>query len=126
MQLSKFTPENELEVAILRAREGTCSISELMELLIESEIYVSSKTEVAQDGGGFEPLLVGERAHPLVAVFSSLSRPGLHRQMAEFVLKMKGREFFRRLPPGYGVTLNPGYETQFIISSDVALSLSAS
>lgn len=123
MQLVKFNPENDLELAILRAKKGECSIDELMGVLVESDLYISSKTEVLQNGSGFEPLLVGDKSHPLVAIFSSLARPGLHRQMAEFVLKMKGREFFLRLPPGYGLALNPGYETQLIISSDVASTL---
>lgn len=30
---------------------------------------------------------------------------------------MNGAEFFRRLPRGYGVIINPGYETQIIIES---------
>jgi hypothetical protein len=120
MQLSSFNPENELEYVIAQARNGSCSIGQLMEKLLESELYISSRTEVEQDGAGFEPLLLGESDSPLMAVFSSLSRPVLHRKMAEYVLKMRGREFFQRLPAGYGVVLNPGYESQFIVASDVA------
>jgi hypothetical protein len=120
MQLSSFNPENELELAISRAKEGALSIEELLQKLVQSDLYVSSKAEVNQDGSGFEPLLVGDSANPLVAVFSSLSRPGLHRHMAEYVLQMSGREFFARLPASYGVALNPGYESQLVISSDVA------
>jgi hypothetical protein len=52
----------------------------------------------------------------LVAAFSLLSRPGLHRHLAEYVLQTKGREFFLRTPAGYGVIVNPGYVTQLIIA----------
>jgi hypothetical protein len=38
--------------------------------------------------------------------------------MAEYVLQMIGREFFLRMPPSYGIILNPGYVAQLIIPSD--------
>jgi len=119
VELLKFDPENEFEAAIVSAKHGSLSLSGLMEKLAQSDVYISSKREVAQDGSGFDPLLVGSTENPLVAAFSSLSRPSLHAKMAEYALRMKGREFFNRLPQGYGVVLNPGYETQLIISSDV-------
>lgn len=125
MEMSIFNPENELECVIVGAKEGACSVDALIERLLDSDVYISSKTEVEQDGSGFHPLLLGDSGSPLVAVFSSLSRPALHRDMAEYVLKMRGSEFFRRLPVGYGVVLNPGYESQFIISPDVAKQLAA-
>jgi hypothetical protein len=123
MELLGFDPENDLEREIARAREGKVSVNDLLEKICESDVYVSSRKEVRQDGNGFDPLLVGEPGSPLVAAFSSLSRPGLHRKMAEYVLQIKGREFFRRLPPGYGVALNPGYITQLILSADALAGL---
>lgn len=118
MELLGFDPENKLERDIAKAKEGGLSVEELLKRVGESDIYVSSKEEVRSDGSGFDPLLVGEPGSPLVAAFSSLSRPGLHKKMAEYVLQMKGRDFFRRLPQGYGVAFNPGYTTQLIISAD--------
>ncbi|WP_213948544.1 hypothetical protein [Luteibacter sp. dw_328] len=118
MELLGFDPENELERDIARAKEGKLSVEDLLKRIAESQVYVSSREEVKQDGSGFDPLLVGEPGSPLVAAFSSLSRPGLHRKMAEYVLQIKGRDFFRRLPPGYGVAVNPGYIAQLIISAD--------
>jgi hypothetical protein len=117
VQLVDFQPENELERAILGTKQGIRTIDELMNIIAISELYVSSKRVVHQDGSGFEPLLLGQGENPLVATFSSLSRPGLHRHMAEYVLQIKGREFFLRLPPNYGVILNPGYAAQLIIPS---------
>ncbi|HEY9131563.1 MAG TPA: hypothetical protein VIM98_07370 [Dyella sp.] len=119
MELLKFNPENELEVAIVSAKRGGLSLPDLMKKFTQSDVYISSKREVTQDGSGFDPLLVGSPENPLVAAFSSLSRPSLHAKMAAYVLRMKGREFLHRLPQGYGVAFNPGYEAQLIISSDV-------
>lgn len=118
MDLMNFEPENDLELAIVNAKKGRILIDSLLAEIAESDIYVSSKAEVSKDWSGFEPLLLGEASNLLVAVFSSLSRPGLHRKVAEYVLQIKGGEFFRRIPPGYGVVVNPGYVTQLIVSSD--------
>lgn len=118
MELMSFEPENDLEVAIVNAKKGHLPVDSLLAEIAESNIYVSSKAEVSKDWSGFEPLLLGEANSPLVAVFSSLSRPDLHRKMAQYVLQIKGREFFRRIPVGYGVVVNPGYVTQLIVPSD--------
>jgi hypothetical protein len=91
--------------------------------LAASPLFISSKTEVQADGSGFEPLLLEESGKPLVAAFSSLDRPGLHSDVASYVLQMDGREFFLRLPPKYGVIVNPGYVAQLIISPDATSDL---
>jgi hypothetical protein len=119
VKLSEFIPENPLEETLLSAKNGNYPISKLMRKIAESYLYVSSTTEVAQDGSGFHPLLVGDSKHPLVSAFSSISRTTLHREMAEFVLRMTGQDLFKRLPHGYGIALNPGYLPQLVISSDV-------
>lgn len=118
MVLSDFNPENDLEVTIVEAKRGVVPIDTLLMNLAASPLFVSSKTEVQTDGSGFEPLLLEESGKPLVAAFSSVDRPGLHSEVARYVLQMGGREFFLRLPPKYGVIVNPGYVTQLIIAPD--------
>jgi hypothetical protein len=86
-----------------------------MRIIARSNLFISSKGEVQSDWSGFDPLLFEKDGHPFVAVFSSLSRPGLHSGMAEYVLQMNGREFFLRMPASYGVILNPGFVAQLII-----------
>jgi hypothetical protein len=115
VSLLEFKPENELEIQIVAAKQGRFGLAELIRLLTGSPLYVSSKQEVNDDGTGFVPLLLGECAKPLVAVFSALSRPDLHHHVAQHVLQMDGKEFFLRLPAGYGAILNPGYEVQLIL-----------
>ena len=107
VQLQDFKPENELESAIAETREGIRQVADLMRIIAQSNLFISSKGEVQSDGSGFDPLLFEKDGHPFVAVFSSLSRPGLHSHMAEYVLQMNGREFFLRMPEIYGVILNP-------------------
>ena len=31
------------------------------------------------------------------------------------LMRMNGRQFFRRLPAGYGIMVNPGYEAQILV-----------
>ena len=69
------------------------------------------------DGGGFEPLLMGEADAPLVAAFTAPGRATLHRARAEYLLEMDGDSFLRRLPPGYGAVVNPGYDAQFVVDA---------
>ena len=123
MTLTDFKPENDLEAAIIEAKRGAASIDVLLMNLAGSPLFISSKTEVQADGSGFEPLLLEESGKPLVAAFSSLDRPGLHREAASYVLQMDGREFFLRLPPKFGVIVNPGYVAQLIIAPDAASDL---
>ena len=115
MQLQEFKPENELENAIAVTREGIRPVADLMRIIARSNLFLSSKGEVQPDWSGFDPLLFEMDGNPFVAIFSSLSRPGLHGRMAEYVLQMNGREFFLRMPESYGVILNPGYVSQLII-----------
>jgi hypothetical protein len=114
-QLQDFKPENELESAIAETREGIRQVADLMRIIAQSNLFISSKGEVQSDGSGFDPLLFEKDGHPFVAVFSSLSRSGLHSHMAAYVLQMNGREFSLRMPESYGVILNPGYVSQLII-----------
>lgn len=123
MTLSAFEPQNDLEIAIVQAERGTLPLKDVLAKLAEVSLYISSKSEVRQDGSGFDPLLLERDGSPLVAAFSSLERPNLHADMAPFILQMNGREFFLRLPPGYGVIINPGYMPQLIIAPSAILDL---
>jgi hypothetical protein len=116
--MQEFYPENDLEKAILDAKIGARPLADVMERLATANLYISSKTEVEKDGAGFTPLLLGQATKPLIAAFSSLSRPALHARAAEYILQMKGAEFLKRVPSGCGVVLNPGYKTQLVISED--------
>jgi hypothetical protein len=46
-------------------------------------------------------------------VYTALSRAP--REMAPYLLQTVGSYFFLRLPPGYGVMVNPGYATQMLV-----------
>jgi hypothetical protein len=119
----EFQPENELEQAVVDAKQGDYSLEELMRFIVGSFLYIPSMAEVLasatgeidKDWSGFEPLLFEENNQSLVVAFSSLSRSEKARDQAEYGMKSTGRDFILRLPPGYGFILNPGYVGQFIV-----------
>jgi hypothetical protein len=116
VSLAEFVPQNGLEHAILAARQGTLTEDAMVAALLSARLSMSSLNEVASDGSGFEPLLFGGRGgEPQMGVYSSPDRATLHHERARFLLEMDGIDLFRRIPPGYGVVLNPGYAAQMII-----------
>lgn len=116
--LLEFTPLNPLEELIADARAGGVGLDAVIEALRAAELFVSSRQEVLADGSGFEPLLFGESSFPLVGAFTAPERPVIHRERAEYFVQMKGHDLLIRMPPGYGVVVNPGYVAQLIISAD--------
>lgn len=113
-----FVPLNALESAMVEAQIGTTDIRKVITTLIESELAVPSGDEVMQDGAGFQPLLFPKEGVQMVACFSDRSRIGEFAAMAPYCLQLNGGDFLRRLPPGYGLVVNPGQSVGFDISPD--------
>ena len=111
-----FEPENDIERRILDVRAQTYSADALMREMADHDLFIPSKSEVREDGSGFVPVLVDQGGMPFVAVFTALSRQP--RDLAEYLLKANGGAFFRRLPPGYGVIFNPGFDAQLLLPPD--------
>ena len=66
-------------------------------------------------------MLVEQGGMLFVAVFTALSRNP--RGMAEYLLKANGTAFLLRLPAGYGVIINPGYDAQMLLPPDAVATL---
>ena len=111
-----FEPETEIERHILNVKAGKYPADALMRDMANADLFIPSKGDVKEDGRGFVPVLLEQTGMPLVTVFTARSR--LPRDMAEYLLKANGRAFFLRLPPGYGVAFNPGYEAEMLLPPD--------
>jgi hypothetical protein len=111
-----FEPETDIERQILNVRAGKYSADALMQDMANADLYIPSQGEVQENGQGFVPVLLEEAGMPFVAAFTALSRPP--SGMAGYLLKASGRAFFLRLPAGYGVIFNPGYDAQLLLPSD--------
>jgi hypothetical protein len=113
MTLLTFEPETEIEHPILEAQNGKISGDALLRRMADADLYIPSTEEVKTDGSGFHPVLIDQDGSPFVAVFTAMSRQP--KDMAACTMQMNGRQFFRRLPAGYGVMVNPGYDAQVLV-----------
>ena len=111
-----FEPESDIEQRILDVQAQAYSADALMREMADHDLYIPSTGEVQKDGHGFVPVLQDQGGMKFVAVFTALSR--LPRGLAEYLLKAKAGAFFRRLPPGYGVIFNPGFDAQLLLPPD--------
>jgi hypothetical protein len=114
-KLTDFNPQNELEEAILAARQGVRSPEEMLDLLAKSDIYVSSKSDFQSDWSGFDPFLVAYEGETYIAVFSSLDRPDPERHQTKHILQIGASDFIKRMVPQYGLVMNPGYFAYFLV-----------
>jgi hypothetical protein len=121
MALLAFEAETDIERQIVKARDDGLSGDVLMRQMADATLYIPSTAEVQTDGSGFTPVLIDQDGAPLVVVFTAKSRQP--RDMADYMVQMNGRQFFLRLPAGYGVVFNPGYDAQILLPPHGAAAL---
>jgi len=113
MTLLAFEAENDIERQILKAQDGALSGDALLHRMADADLFIPSTGEVQTDGSGFQPVLIDQDGSSLVVVFTARSRQP--KDMAAWMMQMNGGQFFRRLPAGYGVMVNPGYDAQILV-----------
>jgi hypothetical protein len=113
MALLSFAPQTPIEHRILAAQNGDLSGDILLREIAASNLYVPSRDDVQEDGSRFEPVLHEMDGQPYVAVYTAPSR--VPKDETPYLLQAVGSHFFLRLPPGYGVMVNPGYAAQVLI-----------
>ena len=113
MTLLAFVAETDIEHQILKAQEGALSGDALLRRMADADLFIPSTGEVQTDGSGFQPVLIDQEGSSLVVVFTAMSRQP--KGMAPTIMQMNGGQFFRRLPAGYGMMVNPGYDAQILV-----------
>ncbi|HWA68765.1 MAG TPA: SseB family protein [Rhizomicrobium sp.] len=116
MTLQAFVPQNGIERRIVMAQAGQLPPDALMGEIAAADLFIPSTRPVQTDGSGFLPVLL-EQQNGLcfAAAFTAQSRAD---GMAPYLMQALGAHFFRRLPPGYGVLVNPGTEAQIFLAPD--------
>lgn len=114
--MKEFLPGNDLEIALLKAKSGFLPASELLRLFVGARIVLPSASEVAADGAGFAPLQFAKENTQMVGCFTAAERIGEFSNVTPFYLEVTGKQFLKRLPPDYGVVINPGWSVGFDIS----------
>jgi hypothetical protein len=113
MALLSFAPETPIEHRILAAQKGELSGDALLREIAASNLFIPSKDDVQEDGSRFQPVLIEMEGQPYVAVYTALSRAP--KDLTPHLLQALGAHFFARLPPGYGVMINPGYAAEMLV-----------
>jgi hypothetical protein len=114
----KFIPQNELEVALEKAYSKRVPVRDFLPILVKSDVAVPSGSEIKSDGRGFQPLLFDKEHVKMVACFTTMERIGSFVSLAPYCLVIKCGEFLRRVPPEYGVVVNPGQPVGFDMSPE--------
>ena len=117
-QKEGFKPQNQLEDFLVKARAGKLPVKELVRQLVSSSLFVPSVNQVRDDGSGFMPLLFDRGGIPLAAAFTAISHVTPYGERAKYCVSMNGGELLKRIPPGYGVAINPGSPATFEISPE--------
>ncbi|HSS12403.1 MAG TPA: SseB family protein [Rhizomicrobium sp.] len=112
MTLLPFAPQTQIEHRILAAQNGELSGDTLLREIAASNLYIPSHDDVQEDGSRFQPVLLDMEGQPFVAVYTALARVP---KDPPYLLQTIGTYFFLRLPPGYGVMVNPGYDAQMLV-----------
>jgi len=113
MTLLSFAPQTMIEHRILAAQNGELSGDALLREIAASNLYIPSHDDVQEDGSRFQPVLLDMEGQPFVAVYTALAR--VPKGLPPYLLQTIGTYFFLRLPPGYGVMVNPGYDAQMLV-----------
>lgn len=113
-----FDPLNELESGLLSAKKNGIPVATFLQRLLHSDLALPSATEVKDDGTGFEPILFDKQGTKMLEVFTDKVRASQLEHVAKYCLVMNGLSVLRRIPPGYGLVVNPGLEVGFELSAD--------
>lgn len=110
MPKASFTPVNPVEIALAKAMQGGMTVAEFVTILLASNVYVPSSTEVQADGNGFRPLLFDTNEGTMMSVFTSPERTEASASHLPFCLMIKCSQLFARMPSDFGIVVNPGWE----------------
>jgi hypothetical protein len=112
----EFVPLNAIERTLIKAMAAEISLQEFLQTFVSSEVVLPSATEVQSDGRGLSPLIYDKSGYQMVAIFTHLDRARHCESVAPYSLVLGGRDLLVRIPPGFGIVVNPGFLVGFDIS----------
>lgn len=100
---------NEVEEALIKGRNGSMSVDDIIGLLINEKLYFPSMEKCQQDGQGFAPLIFDRDGTPMVSLFTNKERMEHYNSHIKDVLLIPFKEYLAKGPDDYGLVINPGY-----------------
>jgi hypothetical protein len=107
--MKNFSPLNDLEIALVSARRGEISMEDFLTKLTVADLALPTTHEVKEDGSNFSPLFFERDGIRMLATFSDVSRCTQLAHLAGYSLVMRASDVLRRMPPGHGLVINPGF-----------------
>lgn len=111
MQIEKLIPANALESLLVDSQAGRHSLDDFLKALVSAELFMASTEEVLPGASGINPLLFDRAGTAMAAVFTDPTRMVRFKDKIKSVIRLNGCEMLRHIPPGYGVVVNPGFDT---------------
>lgn len=108
-----------LEQAIQKGREGEGDMNEVIGQFVNALVVVPTATEVTDDLNELQPVLLGDEAKHLLAVFTHIDMvPEEIAQVANYAVQMPAAELVQAIPEGTGLVVNPGHPGGFEMLSE--------
>lgn len=130
MNTPRFDPLNDLETALLSAQRGELTIDALMDLLLESEVFIlldrDPGPESARDEDAVPLLLNNPQGQPVLAMFTAPERSismTLAYPQYGFGVWAEFPWLLRLVRPGIGLVMNPGAVVGFEVPAESVLRL---
>ena len=118
IKMTDFYPINDVETSLVAAMNSRMPMAEFMKIFLASTVELPSANEVHVDGAGLSPIIFDKEGVGMLALFTHKDRIASFAERAPYCVSIKAIDVLRRLPPGYGVVVNPGVKFGFDISSD--------
>ncbi len=126
--MTESTPEthddsdllNDLERELAKGKNEDAGPVDVILALLNNEIFVLSRQEVADGSDSVEPLLLtNKEGGPMLAVFSHPSRvPETYAEVAPYALGIPGATVIQSLGEDTGMVINAGHELGFEIDPE--------
>ena len=106
----RLEPVNSLETMLKSAQEGHSSFDSFIDMLMTSDLFAASTSELLDKDTSFVPMLFDREGVPMLAVFTDKSRASLYKEKLKSLAKKTGEHLLLTMPKGYGVVINPGFD----------------
>lgn len=109
MTKSDFTPLNNIEEALIKAKRGEITLPHLIDMLLQEKFFMPSLNVVEENGAGFSPLLFDRNGISMASIFTDKSRVKMYESRIKDIVILSFKDMLNNIPENYGLVINPGY-----------------
>jgi hypothetical protein len=106
-----------IESLIIAAKKNLINIDQLLEKIINIDIYTVCNEKILNFKNIILPLCVELNSKKYVCAFTNLVWAREYMTTAANIVKLKGKEFLTTVPEDYGVIFNPNFDSSMTIEA---------